>query len=90
MPQELGKELTEWAMFQVRMGIAHSDVSAWGAPSECHDAINVGFRQEEDELDQRIPFSDLMQRVEEVTGKDPEMVFDRVVTRLMMKHNPFH
>lgn len=39
----LGKALTLIAKFEVMEDIAHEDVNAFGAPSECHDLVSRGY-----------------------------------------------
>lgn len=40
--QQLGRAITILAQQQADEEIAHMDVSAWGAPSECHGVVAKG------------------------------------------------
>ncbi len=42
MQQNLGRALSIVFLAQVREEIMHMDVAAFGAPSECHDAVSKG------------------------------------------------
>ena len=41
-PQQLGRAFTIICMQRAKEIVAHADVSAWGAPSECHTLVAQG------------------------------------------------
>lgn len=42
MSKSMGRALSVMARQEVREIIMHEDVSAWGAPSECHSSVSRG------------------------------------------------
>lgn len=89
--RQLGKAIGIVAMATVREIIMHEDVSAWGAPSECHRDVRRG------EVDRERTARRHAKAVSGLTRGQFRRALrafgarrmERVVGRLNEKHNPF-
>lgn len=89
--RQLGKAFGIMLRAQVREYVMHADISAYGAPSECHASVSKGESQRMREAFRHakavsgLSRSSLKRELQRV----PVPQWDRWLARVDQKHNPF-
>jgi protein-arginine kinase activator protein McsA len=93
-PVNYGEWLGRWADIDASEAIGHQDVSAWGAPSECHGDVARSYKRSREELDLEMGatinmnFEQLMKAVG-AEGVDCYKAFHKCVDKIYERDNPF-
>lgn len=85
----------KWLEHEGNAIIAHGDISAWGAPGECHEAVQTGIDKKEAELEEEYPFGDVIETLEYYISKDMGsgegyLFYEKLLEKWLERNNPFY
>ena len=87
--RELGMLIGFFAKSEADQIIMHDDVSAWHAPSECHDDVSKGHEIEWKGMEDTFgTFESLMKRIDDL-GMNSKRIYENAVGRIYKRDCPF-
>jgi len=87
----IGRAISVFAKLESDEIIMHDDVSAWGAPSECHADVSRGYEKRYLEAELEAGFTEKeLKKICEDRGLNYQRCFEGALGRIHTRDNPFN
>lgn len=83
----LGERLSRFANLEADNILRHEDVSAWGAPGECHQDVHKGFEKDWANLEKEIGSFDSFMKEARKRGFGCVKGYDHAVARIASRNS---